>query len=359
MLRCTPRTSRALAKPAGIAYARAPLATPNAPDPLRAIEPDTSAPLLSILLSVLPIFLLVGLGYGAVRLGYLPGSVGAALNTYAVRLAVPLLMFRAMSQLDLGAAFSPPVLASFYAGSFACFVIGIVLARAVFGRRPGESVSAGFSATYINGVLLGLPIIERVYGADALTLGLGIIALQAPLIYGTGMVTMELMRRDGRPLGETLRRAARSVVTNAIMIGILSGLAVNVAGFTVPGPIATTADLIATSAIPVALIGIGASLIGYRLTAALPETMTVAALSLVLHPLLALILTHYVLGLPPIAVHVTVAMAALPPGVNVYVFATMYDRAVGLAASALLLATAAAVATITLWLYISAIIVPI
>ena len=315
--------------------------------------------MLSILLSVLPVFMLVGLGYGAVRLGYLPGGVGEALNTYAVRLAVPVLLFRAMSQLEPGEAFSPGVLASFYAGSLASFVIGIVLARTVFGRRPGESVAAGFSSTYINGVLIGFPVIERIYGADGLTLALGIIALQAPLIYGTGMVTMELMRRDGRPLGETLGRAARSVVTNAIMIGILLGLGVNLSGIALPGPVATTADLIATSAIPVALVGIGASLIRYRLTAALPEAMTVAALSLFVHPLIALVLAHSVLGLPPLAVHVTVAMAALPPGVNVYVFATMYDRAVGLAASALLLATAAAVVTITLWLYVNAVAVPL
>lgn len=313
---------------------------------------------LTILLGVIPIFLLVGLGYGAVRLGYLTPSVGTALNTYAVRVAVPILLFQSMSDLDLALAFSPGVLLSFYVGSFASFAVGIVLARSTFGRRPGESVAVGFAATYINGVLIGFPIIERVYGSEGLTIALGIIALQAPLIYSTVMVTMELMRRDGRPFGETLARAARSVVTNAIMIGILLGLGFNLAGITLPGPIATTADMIATSAIPVALIGIGAALINYRLTAAVPEAATVAALSLFLHPLIALVVAHYVLGLPPLAVHVTVAMAALPPGVNVYVFATMYDRAVGLAASALLLATAAAVLTITLWLYLNTLISP-
>ena len=42
--------------------------------------------------------------------------------------------------------------------------------------------------------------------------------------------------------------------------------------------------------------------------------------------------------------------AAIPPGMNVYVFAVMYQRAVALAASTLLIGTAASVLTITAWL---------
>ena len=51
--------------------------------------------------------------------------------------------------------------------------------------------------------------------------------------------------------------------------------------------------------------------------------------------------------------HAAVALAAMPPGVNIYIFATLYDRAVELAASALLLSTALSVISITVWLYVA------
>ncbi len=44
------------------------------------------------------------------------------------------------------------------------------------------------------------------------------------------------------------------------------------------------------------------------------------------------------------------ALAAMPPGINGYVFAAMYDRAVGTAASAVVLGTALSLLTITVWL---------
>ena len=160
--------------------------------------------MLTILITVAPVFLLIATGWSAVKSGYLPGNVADALNAFAVKIAVPVLLFRALERLDFSAAFSPPLLVSFYAGAFTCFAIGIVLARRLFRRRPGESVAVGFSATFSNSVLLGLAILERSHGTGPLTPAFGIIALHAPLVYAVGITTMELMRRDGRALGETL-----------------------------------------------------------------------------------------------------------------------------------------------------------
>jgi predicted permease len=53
-----------------------------------------------------------------------------------------------------------------------------------------------------------------------------------------------------------------------------------------------------------------------------------------------------------------VLLAAMPPGMNIYVFAVMYQRAQALAASAILMATAASVVTISLWLAALRIVAP-
>lgn len=308
--------------------------------------------MLTILLAIIPVFLLIAIGYVGVRYTYLPGAVGDALNAYAVRIAVPVLLFRAIERVDLAQALSPPLLFSFYAGAFTCFVVGIVLARRFFKRRPGEAVAVGFSATFSNSVLLGLVILERTQGAGPLTPAYGIVALHAPLIYAVGMITMELMRRDGRPLGQTLRVAGRSIMVNPLMIGILAGAFVNVTGHWLPSPLIATVDMIAQTAIPVALVGIGAAMTRYSLNTRLGETGTVAALSLLLHPALTFVLVHYVFALPAEMQRAAVTLAAMPPGMNVYLFAVMYDRAVNLAAAAFLLATTLSVVTATLWIYL-------
>jgi len=47
-----------------------------------------------------------------------------------------------------------------------------------------------------------------------------------------------------------------------------------------------------------------------------------------------------------------ILLAAMPAGINVYVFATYYDRAVNVAANVVLISTVASIATITFWLYV-------
>jgi len=307
--------------------------------------------MLFIFLAILPVFILIAIGYGSVRFNYIPQSLGDALNAFAVKIAVPALLFRAMVNLDFATAIYAPALISFYAGAFTCFALGIITARKFFARRPGESVAVGFAATFSNSVLLGLAITERSFGTPALVPAFGIIAFHAPSIYIVGMVTMELMRRDGQPIGVTLKKAGKSIVANPLMLGILSGVAVNLSGIDLFEAFQAAVDMLAAASIPAALVGIGASITKYQLKGSVSESLTVSFLSLIIHPLVAFSLAHYVFNLDPLFVRSLVTLACMPPGVNIYIFASMYSRAVNLAASAFLIATALSVITITLWLY--------
>ncbi|MFZ1814982.1 MAG: AEC family transporter [Rhizobiaceae bacterium] len=308
--------------------------------------------MLQVLSTVLPVFLLLACGYAGAKSGYLKSDTAEALSSFAVRLAVPALLFRAMYKLDLAQAFHPFLLIAFYTGVFSCFVLGIVLSRTVWGKRPGEAVSIGFTVMFSNTVLLGLPIMERAYGPLSLTPVYGIVALHAPSLYIVGMITMELSRRDGRPLMQTLATAGRSILTNSLMVGILAGLAVNLAGLILPEPIEAAVSMLAAAAIPAALVGIGSSLTRYSPRTEPAASLMVATLSLVVHPAIAFVLAYFLFALPPEYVRAAVIVAAMPPGMNGYVFALMYDRAVGLAATSLLISTVLSVFTISCWLAI-------
>jgi predicted permease len=205
---------------------------------------------------------------------------------------------------------------------------------------------------FSNTDLLGVPIVTLAFGDPVLTPAFGIISLHAPMLYAIGMLTMELSRRDGRTMGDTLLAAARSIFSNPLMIGVVTGAFFNLAGLPLPGFLLTAVDMLAEAAIPAALVGMGAALTRYAIRAEFTESLMVSALSLVVHPLIALLVTHYALGLPADYVRAAVVVAAMPPGMNVYIFAVMYNRAVALSASSLLIATMISVATVTAWLVV-------
>jgi len=119
-------------------------------------------------------------------------------------------------------------------------------------------------------------------------------------------------------------------------------------GFRLPGTLERFAALIAGAAVPCALFSVGASLRGYRLRGALAPAALMVALKLVAHPLIVWALASYVFGVPPLWAKVAVLLAALPVGVNVYLFAVRYDAGQAESASAILLSSVLSVATLTL-----------
>jgi len=306
--------------------------------------------LLDVFTTIMPVFFILGVGWLSGHFSYLKLETGDALNAYALRFGVPVLLFLAMYRLEFAKAFDVRMLVSFYAGAFTCFILGIVLSRIFFKRRPGESVAVGFCAVFSNTVLLGVAISELAFGGAVMPPVFGIIAFHASLLYTVGMTTMEFARQGGRPLGQTLKAALRSVMANPLMIGILTGIAFNLAGPTLPGPLEQSLNMIGVTAIPVSLIGIGIALNRYKIGPQLAEALMVSSLALVLHPSIAFVLTYYVFDLPVLFVQAAVVLAAMPPGMNVYIFANMYDRAVDLSATVLIIANILSVFTISAWL---------
>lgn len=308
--------------------------------------------MLALLAVVTPVFLVAGAGYLLVRIGAFTDTHIDGLNRYAQVFAIPCLLFNAALNLDLGAVFEPRLLIGFYTGATVSFFLGILGARLIFKRRPGEAVVIGFGSLFSNSVILGLPIVTRAFGEETLQVAFAIISIHAPFCYLLGIVVMEASRSDGRNLGHTVRTILNAVAHNALMIGLALGFLANFLGLRLPVVAASALEMVIASALPTALIALGGVLTRYRIGARLPEAVMTSTLSLIVHPSIAFLLTYWVFGLPIVFVQAAVIIAAMAPGVNTYIFATLYNRAEGAAASTVLLATALSVLTVSGWLWI-------
>ena len=305
--------------------------------------------ILDILLVVLPVFLVIGAGYTATRTGLFHSSAVDGLMVFTQSFAVPCLLFRGLVDLDFGAYFDPRLLFSFYLGAVVAFALGILGARRLFHRRPGEAVAIGFGALFSNSVLLGLPIMEHAYGRAALAPNFAIISIHAPFCYLLGTTAMEFARADGRGLAEPPRRREIHVPQRADdrpRAWLHRQPRAHPAART--GPRRRRHD--GRAALPAALFGLGGVFTRYAIRASLAEAGMIAALSLLVHPGIAYALSHWAFHLPEGFVRSAVMTAAMAPGVNSYVFASLYSRGQAQAASAVLLATAASVLTISVWL---------
>lgn len=297
---------------------------------------------------ILPVFLVIGFGYAATRRGWFPAAAVDGLMLFTQQFAIPCLLFAALARLDLAQSFEPRLIAAFYGAATLCFLAGLLGARLLFARPWEDAVAIGFLCLFSNSVLLGLPIMERAYGPAALAANYAIIALHAPYCYAVGLTLMEVVRAQGARAGLP-RRIARAVLRNALVLAIAAGLAVNLAGLPLPAVVWDALDLMIRAALPAALFGLGGILCRYRPEGDLTTIVYVCAVSLLLHPALVWGFGR-ALALPEAAFRSAVVTAAMAPGVNGYVFASLYGVARRVAASSVLMATAASAVTAWGWL---------
>jgi hypothetical protein len=132
----------------------------------------------------------------------------------------------------------------------------------------------------------------------------------------------------------------------------MAGFAVNLSGLAIPGVAQSAVDMVAASAIPAALFGLGGVLIRCRTEGDRATIAMICGASLLLHPGLAYGLGRFVFDLETPALRSVVMTACMAPGVNAYVFANLYGVAKRVNASAVLVATALSILTIWGWLHI-------
>jgi predicted permease len=300
---------------------------------------------------ILPVFLVIGFGYLAVWRGYFSEAGVDGLMKFTQGFAIPCLLFRAISTLDLGQNFDLTLLASYYAGALAGFVTGVVGARFIFGRGWEDSVAIGFCCLFSNSLLLGLPITERAYGVSALEANYAIIAIHSPFCYAVVISAMEIARTRGGNVAVWPGNVWYAMFHNALIVGITLGFVVNLGNIPVLGVMTDAIDLMVRAALPAAFFGLGGVLYRYRPEGDLRTIMVVVAVSLLLHPAIVWVLA----GTNNLTVEATrsaMMTAAMAPGINAYVFANMYGTARRVAASAVLIGTGLSILTVSVWLAI-------
>lgn len=300
---------------------------------------------------IAPVFLLIAAGALAAKLGWISAAAIDGMMSFAMKFAAPSLLFVSVSQLDISTAFKWPLLASFYISAIISFLLALLLARIVFKRRPGEAVAVAFGALFSNSLILGFPISERAYGVDSLVTNVALVSIHAPFCYLIGITAMELSRADKQAFHKTAHTIIRMMFKNTLMIGIGLGFAVNLSGLSLPAPAFSTIEMLASTTLPVALFGVGGVLTRYAFGASMPQAFMVSTLSLLVHPLLVYLLATKVFLLEPQVMRSAVLTAAMAPGANAFLFASMYKRGEGVAASAILLATSASVFTVAGWIW--------
>jgi len=299
---------------------------------------------------VLPLFGVIALGYFVGWTGLLRERTAEGLADYVYTIAIPLLIFRTLSEAKLPDALPWAYWFAYFAGAFFAWAIGQAISALVFGRPTREAIVHGFASGQANIVLVGIPLVLAAFGeGGALPLFL-LIAVNLPL-----MMTAASLLIEGSGAGITraaFLNLARNFAGNFILIAFAAGLIAQFLGLRLGGPPKAVVDLVVASAVPCALFAMGLALRRYGVAGDIGITPVLVVLKLLVHPLVVFLLVRYVLTLPPVWAGVAVTFAAMPCGINAYLLAERYKAGVAGTAGAVSLSTGLAVLTVSFWLWL-------
>lgn len=307
----------------------------------------------TVLLNVVPIFVLILIGWLAARTGLLKAETGDALGEYVFKIAVPVLIFQTLATANFTGVSPLPLWTAYFIGVGVTWTLGHVVAKYLFGRDAKIGVISGMSGAFANNVFIGLPLVSHMVGKEGLVALSILIAIHLPIMMIVGTILMESAsaRVDGvarRSVGVVLRQVGYNLSRNPLVTGLLIGLVVNLSGIGIPVALETVVDQVAASAGPAALISIGMALTRYQIRGDLGLAGGATVMKLLVLPAVVYLSSH-ALGLPNDWAAALVLTASVPTGINAWLIAQRFRSGQSLAASVISLSTAFGVISVTFW----------
>ncbi|MDO9359352.1 MAG: AEC family transporter [Polaromonas sp.] len=306
--------------------------------------------------ALVPVVLLIAIGFIAGKAGWIRAAGTKDLGNLVFVVLTPVLLFRTMSQVHIEQLDFRPVFA-YFVGAFLLFG-GVLLVKG-FNRRGAVLALA---ATFSNTVMIGIPLVTLMYGAQGLVTLLSLVSVHALVLLTSAVVVLELAvaREQNQLPGASQSRAARyrrSVLTvlaafkNAIFhpvpLPIICGLLFAQTSLVIPPVVDRPLELLGNAFGPLALLLVGATLaltsIGKHWRAAL----ALAGVKNLVHPLVVALLC-WLLGVGGVPMATMVVVAALPIGANVFMFSQRYEVAEELVTASVLMSTVLALLSLTL-----------
>jgi predicted permease len=290
-----------------------------------------------------PLFVLVAIGYALTRIGRWPMAASDALTRFVFTVAIPMLLFRLMSDFAREPRVDARLLFAYFGACLVVYAVGRLVAATLF-RMDGAAQSVfALGGIFSNNVLLGLPLAKIALGEGALAAVSLVLVFNSLLLWTLATVSVE-WARHGAFSSTGLSKTVVGVVLNPIVGSILLGTAFGFTGLALPTFVDQTMELLGNAAIPLSLVALGMGLAGFGLAAGWRESAAMSCMKLVVHPL-AVYAAARLLALPPLETAAIVMLAALPVGANVYLMSRQFNVLTGPVASAIVVTTALAAAT--------------
>lgn len=298
---------------------------------------------------VVPIFLLIILGYFLTRIKLWDGQFLKIANEVCFKCLLPVLLFYNVATANIFEVFNLKLI--IYVCLCACLLCGLLFFIVPLfvkdPKRRGVMIQGTFRSNFL---LFGVPLGLSIGGNEGAVLAAVVASFYVPIINMLSVISLYVFSESEN---KSLKSAFLGIVKNPLIIGGVSGLIFSVIrnsiGFEIPTMIDTTLFNIKSAATPIAFLILGGDLkfgnmlknVKFSIFSVIGKVILIPAIMLTISSLL---------GFDNLEMAILIAVFATPNAVSSYAMARNYEADYELAGEIITLGTMVSVFTMFLFI---------
>lgn len=289
---------------------------------------------------LLPLFVLIGMGYALKRFRILGPQFATELNKLVYYVVIPALLFSSAKDVDLGNRADLGASLAYILTVIASVGITVIIGFLFPAAQRGAFAQASFRS---NLAYVGVAVTAQVFG-DAALPTMALMVSGGVVIHAVATIVVLHAYHAESGKGDLLR-LVRLVIKNPIIISVAAGLLVAGLDFRLPYFVGEPIELLRRMSLPTVLITIGLKIDFSEISARIGALSTIVVYKLFLMPLVGYLIFRFLLGGSGEELMVLTVGCGMPTAITAQSFASAMDADESL--------TAAAVSVTTLLILVS------
>lgn len=296
----------------------------------------------------LPVCMMLLAGIVLKQTGFIDDHFVNTSSRLVFNFGLPAILFFSLSSLDHSQPFDADLLLFACVMSMAGFALAWLLALKVVPQWQDRGVFIQGAARG-NLAVVGLALADNMYGEQGIALFSLLMAMTIPIYNIISIIVLTYYGQD-RQQRICPAKLVRDILTNPLIIAVLVGVMFSFTGFTIPGVIDKVGNYFAQITLPLALLGVGASLSLRELCQTSQSSFWAGLTKVVLLPLFT-VPVAMLLGYNEMELGVVFLMMSCPTAAASFVMAKASGGSGELAANIIVLTTLATLPAVSFGLF--------
>lgn len=261
---------------------------------------------------ILPIFIILSVGYLSLRLNMLNTTHVQAIIQFIIKISLPAFLLYALSTRSFDEIWQMPYFLGYLLGSLILFFSAYTLYRRFFKVPRHQAAVIGLGSSMSNTGFIGTAVLTLLLAQAAVPYLAMTLVIENIILLSLMLILIESSDQQDKTLSTIILSTLQNLAKNPIILSIILGLICSV--YTVQWPVSLELPLksLASTASPLAIFVIGASLATLTIKDLSKDVLIVCTIKLLIMPIVVTSIIYIMPGSTAKMAYAALILSALP-----------------------------------------------